>query len=36
MAVAAHGKNLEKIDLGWCKDLTDRGNVQYHEMQAFQ
>jgi hypothetical protein len=25
MAVAAHGKNLEKIDLGWCKDLTDRG-----------
>ena len=25
MAVAAHGRNLEKIDLGWCKDLTDRG-----------
>ncbi|CAC5424424.1 FBXL17 [Mytilus coruscus] len=25
MGIASHGRNIEKLDLGWCKDITDRG-----------
>ncbi|XP_063437335.1 F-box/LRR-repeat protein 17-like [Mytilus trossulus] len=25
MGIASHGRNIVKLDLGWCKDITDRG-----------